>query len=78
MRVTTNKIQGHTVLRYRYRAGGCMDFDLYLLSEVGEPYQPEARAQAQAIADRHCCDIVQVELLERPYYVDALVRRTPK
>lgn len=31
-------------LRYRYTAGGCMDFDLTTLAEVGEPYQPAAMA----------------------------------
>lgn len=27
------------MLRYRYTAGGCMDFDFNTLAEVGEPYQ---------------------------------------
>ena len=27
------------MLRYRYRAGGCMDFEFNMLCEVGEPYQ---------------------------------------
>lgn len=75
MMVTTVKIQGHRVLRYRYRAGGCMDFDLHLLSEVGAPYQREAERQARSIADSLNCDIVQVELDALPWYVDALVNR---
>lgn len=29
------------MLRYRYTAGGCTDFDFNTLAEVGEPYQPQ-------------------------------------
>lgn len=35
------------MLRYRYRAGGCMDFSFHLLSEVGAPYQPWFRDQIE-------------------------------
>lgn len=42
-------IQKGGMLRYRYRAGGCMDFDFHLLCEVGEPYQQWFREE---IAER--------------------------
>lgn len=75
MRVTVKNIGGVRALRYRYTAGGCMDFDLHLLCGVGAPYQPAAAAQVQEILrDRYPgCEVQQVELPEHPWYVDAIV-----
>jgi len=75
MRVTVRKIGGVRALRYRYTAGECMDFDMNLLCEVGVPYQPAAIAQVKDILrDRDPgCEVQQVELPERPWYVDAIV-----
>jgi hypothetical protein len=62
-------------LRYRYTAGGCMDFDLHMFSEVGQPYQPAARAQvAEILAKNPGWEVQTVELDRKPWLVDALVK----
>lgn len=63
-------------LRYRYTAGSCMDFNLHLLCEVGEPYQPAARAQvAEILAENPGWEVQTVELDRKPWLVDALVKK---
>lgn len=63
------------VLRYCYTAGGCMDFDLHLLNEVGEPYQPAARAQiAEILAKNPGWEVQTIEIDRKPWLVDALVK----
>lgn len=75
MKVTTTKICGVTALRYRYKAGGCMDFDLHLLCEVGQPYQQAAKAQVtEILARRPGWSLKTVELDCRPWLIDALVK----
>jgi len=62
-------------LRYRYTAGGCMDFDLHMFCEVGAPYQPAARAQvAEILAENPGWEVQTVEIDRKPWLVDALVK----
>ena len=62
-----------TALRYEYDISDDGGFSLYLLCEVGEPWQAEAKAMAEALATERGCTIQQVELDYAPWYVDALV-----
>jgi hypothetical protein len=77
MNVTTTKIEGHTVLVYRYEAGKYLKLKFHLLSEVGAPWQAAAKAQLAAICAETKCKVVQVELQAAPWYVDALVPEAP-
>lgn len=78
MRVYTTPIQGFSVLCYRYRLseGGYCKF--HLLAEVGEPWQREAKALAQALADKHASKIVTKELDAYPWYVEVLELIKPR
>lgn len=71
--MTTTKIEGHTVVVYRYTAGAYLDLKFHLLCEVGEPWQAAAKAQLDELCAERKCKVVQVELQARPWYVDALV-----
>lgn len=73
MRVAVEKFGDVRALRYSYKANEHMSFCLYLLCEVGEPWQATAKAQAEGLAAKSRCRIEQVELDAHPWYVDALV-----
>jgi len=66
------------VLRYRYTAGGCMDFDFHMLCEVGQPYQPAARVQvAEILAKNPGWEVQTIEIDRKPWLVDALGKVQP-
>lgn len=72
MKVTTTRIEGHRALVYRYDVNKDIGFKFHLACEVGDPWIAEARHKAQALADKHHCRIVKVELNASPWYVEAL------
>lgn len=76
MKVYTSNIEGVRVLNYVYRASPDMGFHFHLLSEVGEPWQPQAQWLAEQLAKEANADIKQVELDCHPWYVDALIKRS--
>jgi hypothetical protein len=76
MKVFTTPIQGFSVLCYQYSAGREMSFKFHLLTEVGEPWQREAKALAQKLADKRGCKIVTKELHAYPWYVEVLEKQT--
>lgn len=62
------------MLTYKYAVGKDFGFAFHLLCEVGEPWQAQAK-QAQAdLCARTNSHVVTVELQEKPYLVDALVK----
>ena len=73
-RVTTKKFGDVTALVYRYGADD-WGFEFHLLCEVGEPWKPNAKALALALAEELDCDIKTVELDAAPWVVDSLVKR---
>lgn len=74
MKVHTQLIEGHSALVYTYDIGDDGECMFHLLCEVGQPWQAEARALAEELAEERGCTIQQVELDARPWYVDALVK----
>lgn len=62
-------------VRYAYRAGGCVDFRLSLLCEVGEPYQPAARAKLRELERQGYLFDFGVELECKPYMSDMWRRK---
>lgn len=75
MKVYTSNIEGHRVLNYVYRVSPDMGFHCHLLSEVGEPWQAQAKEMAQRLAQQADSEIKQVELDQHPWYVDALIKK---
>lgn len=73
MKVFTRKIEGYDVLTYSYRASRDMSFRFNLLSEVGAPWQEQAKHAAQALATERGATIQQIGLKATPWLVDALV-----
>lgn len=73
MEVSLVKIQNTTVFKYEY---GTTDFGFcfYLLCEVGEPYQKEARFLADAICAERGGIRGGVELQNAPWCVDAFIK----
>jgi len=71
VKVTTKRMEGHRVLSYQYDVNRDIGFSFHLLSEVGEPWQAEAKAKQQALLKPGEC-VVQVELSAKPWYVDAI------
>lgn len=74
MKVTTTKIEGHSVLTYRYQANRDMSFKFHLSCEVGESWRLQAVAMAEDLAKKRGGVIRQVELNASPWYVDAIVK----
>lgn len=65
---------GNQVLSYSYDYNdGEMYFCFHLLSEVGQPWQEEARQALALLCTERDSRVVTVELPEYPWYVDALV-----
>lgn len=73
VRVYTRVIEGHNALHYAYQATQDMTFMFNHVSEVGEPWKPEAQRLAKALAARRECRIVEVELKARPWVAEVLV-----
>ena len=78
VKVTTQWFEGHRAIRYEYVAGPDLGFVFFLACEVGQPWISEARRKARELADKHDCEVRQVELKNKPWYVDALVPRGSK
>lgn len=76
MKVYTRNIDGHRVLNYVYVANSEMAFHFHLLSEVGMPWLKEAGRMARELASTSDSVIIQVELDQKPWYVDALIKRS--
>lgn len=74
MKITKQKIAGHDAVRYRYEAGGCMDFDLNLLCEVGGPYQIEAEKMAADYAADIGCIVKTIEIDVKPWVIDVFYK----
>lgn len=75
MKVVTVWREGYKTLSYRYRVNSNSNCEFNLLSEVGAPWQQEARNLAQKLVpEGH--EIRQVELDHNPWYVDAIVKET--
>lgn len=74
MRVKTKQIGKVLALVYIYDISPDIGFSVHTLAEVGEPWQAEAKAEAQRTADfwgkriKYGADIEQA-----PWIVDALV-----
>jgi hypothetical protein len=63
------------MLRYRYVAGGCMEFDFHMLCEVGEPYQPWFREEIE----RRGWEVEYGrEMDEPPWVADFVLKDRPK
>lgn len=75
LEVTTTLMEGYRVLTYRYDANQYLGFKFHLLSEVGAPWQSEAKAMQRALL-KPGEQVVQVELSTKPWYVDAIVKET--
>ena len=74
MRVKTTEFGPVRALVYRYSAGPDIDFEFYTLAEVGEPWQAEAKAEAQRTAAFWGKTIrYGMEIEHAPWIVDALV-----
>lgn len=58
MKVKTITHCGIQTLRYRHDANEYLPFNFELLSEVSEPWQPEAQALAEELAEKRDCKIV--------------------
>jgi hypothetical protein len=71
VKVTTKRIEGHRTLVYSYEVNKDIGFTFHLLSEVGEPWQTEARELQQALL-KPGQEVRQVELTGKPWYVDAI------
>lgn len=67
-------VQKGGMLRYRYEAGGCMEFDFHTLAEVGEPYQPWFRNKIERLGW-----VVEfgMDLDEAPWVADFKIGVTP-
>ena len=65
----------HGMLRYRYTAGGCMDFDFNTLAEVGQPYQ---KAFLDLIEKRRLKIEFSRNIDEKPWVADFVVKEEPK
>lgn len=74
MKVTIENKFNLKIVRYQYQAGGCMDFDLNLFCEVGEPYKPMARAQlSEILRNRYPgCKVSTIDLPHKPWVVDVI------
>lgn len=58
------------LLRYRYRAGMGITCEFSLLSEVGEPWQMEAKRELQALESKGYAIRYGVELTSSPWLSD--------
>lgn len=74
MKIKLKWIEGKRVIFYCYRAGGCMDFELSTLCEVGQPYQKQAESMANKLAAKHSCTIQTLEFKGKPYLADCMVK----
>lgn len=72
VRVYTRIMEGHSVLVYIYWLSRDMGLRFHMLREVGQPWYAEAKAQD--LAEQRGCVIKQIELSDRPWFVDALVK----
>tara|TARA_R110000824_G_scaffold173688_2_gene351822 strand:+ start:1744 stop:1968 length:225 start_codon:yes stop_codon:yes gene_type:complete len=64
--ISRTKINGHDTLVFKYRASQDMAFCFTLLSEVGEPWQNEAK---QLLAKKYPQGVVVHEIADSPYMV---------
>lgn len=62
------------MLRYRYTAGGCVDFDFHTLAEVGEPYQAWFREEIR----RRGWEVQTREMDCKPWIADFVRRSTAR
>lgn len=74
VRVYTRIMEGHSVLVYSYWCNPDMGFRFHMLCEVGQPWYAEAERKARDLAEQRGCVIKQIELSDRPWFVDALVK----
>lgn len=68
---------GTRILNYVYNATPEIGFHFHLLSEVGEPWQAQAKAKlAGLVRANPNYELKTIELDYKPWYVDALVKKT--
>ena len=73
MKVYVRLAHGHRMLNYSY-GNSHAKFCFHLLCEVGEPWQAEAKLALTELCEKTKSTVKTVELDQRPWYVDTLVR----